>query len=215
MNSIERTWLVWRHRRKLAACGKHPNLALPHFNVEGHLELGDLTHFRNNATFRTYGNGRIIIHTRSGCSWGCLFEARARVEVERYVGIAEYCHITDSLPDLADFDGPWQEAPRITRPVVIKERAFIGSACFIGPGVTVGESAVLTPHSVLLQSIQPYEIWGGVPARRIGHRTEGLPESVLRESEALLTEQGVRLDRYIEQGKRRGWRKFLQKLSGR
>lgn len=215
MNSIERAWHAWRHKRKLAACGTHPNLALPYFNVEGHVELGDYTHFRNNVTFRTWGTGRVIVHTRSGCSWGCLLEAHELVEVGCYTGIAELCHITDTLYDFSNYDGPWRDAPRITKPVRIGEGVLIGSGSFVGPGVTVGDNAVVSPHSVLLESVKPFEIWSGAPARRIGHRTEGVADSVLRESEALMAEQGVRLDRYIQKGQRRGWRKIVQKFMKR
>jgi acetyltransferase-like isoleucine patch superfamily enzyme len=209
MNSIERKWHNWRNRRKLASCGGHPNLALPCFTVDGHLELGDYNHFRNNPTMRTYGEGRIVFGTRSGCSWGCLFEAHELVEIGRYVGIAEHCHITDTVYDFSSFAGNWRDAPRITKPVRIGEQAFIGSRSFIGPGVTIGDSAVITPHSVVLKDVGEFEIWGGAPARRMGHRTEGVAESVLKESEALLADQGVRLDRYLQKGERRGWGKLF------
>lgn len=212
MNSLERIWLNSRNRAKLASRGAHPNLAHPQFHVDGHLELGDYAHFRNNPTFRTYGDGKIIFRTRSGCSWGCLFEAHELIEIGCYVGIAEHCHITDTLFDFSNHTGSWKDAPRITRPVRIGERAFIGSGSFIGPGVEIGDSAVVTPHSVVLQSVGEFEIWGGNPARRIGHRTEGVPESVLQESRALMLEQGVRLDRYIQKGERRGIGKALNWL---
>lgn len=208
MNSIERKWRIWQHRRKLSVCGEHPNLAHQCFTVDGRLELGDYTHFRNNPTFRTYGNGRIIIRTRSGTSWGCIIEAHELVEIERYVGLAEYTHITDTVFDFSDPHVNWRDAPRRTAPVRICEQAFVGSNAFIGPGVTIGRSAVVTPHSVVLQSVPEFEIWGGSPARRMGHRTEGLPDSVVKDSEALLAAQGVRLDRYIQKGERRGWMKF-------
>lgn len=212
MNSFERRWHIWRHKRKLAVSGGHPNLAIPYFNVHGHLEIGDFAHFRNNPTMRTHGEGRIVFGTRSGCSWGCLFEAHELIEIGRYVGIAEYCHITDTLYDFANHTGSWRDAPRITKPVRIEERAFIGSGSFIGPGVTIGESAVVTPHSVVLRDVGPLEIWGGSPARKMGHRTEGIGESRMKESESLLAEQGVRLDRYIQKGEKRGLGKILNWL---
>lgn len=209
LNSFERVYLNWRNRRKLSSRGRHPNVAYPYFNVEGHVELGDYTHFRNNPTFRTHGDGKIIIHTRSGCSWGCLFEAHERIEVESYVGIAEYCHITDTLFDFSGHTGGFRDAPRITRPVIIRERAFIGSGSFIGPGVEIGKNAVISPHSVVLQSVGELEIWAGAPARKVGHRTEGVPEAMLAASRELMQAQGIRLDRYIQKGERRGLGKLL------
>lgn len=209
MNSFERIWLNRRNRNKFALHGKHPNVANPYFNVEGHLEVGDYAHFRNNPTFRTYGKGKIIFDTRSGCSWGCLFEAHELIKIGCYVGIAENCHITDTLYDFAHHTGSWKDAPRITKPVFIGEMAFIGSGSFIGPGVEIGDSAVVSPHSVVLQSVGPFEIWAGAPARKVGHRTEGVPEAKLQEARELMLAQGVRLDRYIQKGERRGLGKVL------
>ena len=96
MNSIQRGWYKWRHQRKLAAYGRRPNLALPDFTASGHVELGDHTHFRNNASFRAYGDGKIIFGDRCGASWNVLIEARELVRICNYVGIAENTYITDT-----------------------------------------------------------------------------------------------------------------------
>jgi acetyltransferase-like isoleucine patch superfamily enzyme len=211
MNSIERKWHLWRHTRKLAAAGRRPNLAIPYYTVSGHLELGDYTHFRNNPTFRAYGEGKIIFGDRCGTSWGVLIEAHELVRVENYVGIAEYTHITDTAWDLSGTTGGRAEARAITKPVVIGERSFVGSGCFIGPGVTIGESAVITPHSVVLRDVGPLEVWGGNPARKIAHRVEGVPESVRREVEAAIEAHGIGLDRYHQLKPARGLAKLFRR----
>jgi len=51
---------------------------------------------------------------------------------------------------------------------------------------------------VVLRDVGPYEIWGGVPARKIGHRTEGVPEAKLRELAELIARQGLGRDRYLD-----------------
>lgn len=38
--------------------------------------------------------------------------------------------------------------------------------------LTVGENAIVAANAVLLNSIGPGEIWGGVPAKRIGYRDD-------------------------------------------
>ena len=93
---------------------------------------------------------------------------------------------------------PWRGVVPEPRPVFIGDNCFIGSGCFIGPGVTVGEGAVVAHHSVVLRDVGPYEIWGGVPARKIGHRTEGVPEAKLRELRELIARQGLGRDRYVD-----------------
>lgn len=196
MNTIERTWLTWKHARKFAKQGKGCLFPIPDLTVEGHVELGDLNRFRNNVTLRTFDDGKIIFSSRSGCSWGVTIEAHELVRIEEYTAIAEYSYVTDTQWALIGASRAPAAAQRITRPVHIGAAVFIGSGCFIGPGVTIGEGAVVATHSVVLRDIAPYEIWSGNPARLVGHRTENISESKLQEYQELIQRHGVRPDRY-------------------
>jgi acetyltransferase-like isoleucine patch superfamily enzyme len=198
MNSLLRLIYTRRHLRKLAKYGKHCRFPIPDMHVFGHVEVGDHCRFRNNATLRTYGEGRIIFHERSGVSWGCYLEAWDRIEIGPYSGIAEYTVVTDTSPLLFGDEISWRTATRNTRPVRIEPNCFVGSNCFIGPGVTIHEGAVIAPFSVVLSDVGPYEIWSGVPARKVAHRTEGVPAARLAEVAALIAEQGIQKDRYRE-----------------
>lgn len=198
MNTFQRGWLTWKHARKFARAGKGCRFPIPAMTVEGHVEVGERCRFRNNVTLRAIGEGRIVFAGRSGCSWGVLIESRSRIEIGSYSGIAEYCVLSDALPRLSGNSMAAHAAECHAAPIIIGENCFIGSGCFVGPGVTIGDSAVIAPHSVVTRSVGPFEIWGGVPARRIAHRTKGVPESKLREMEALVAQQGFQMDRYIE-----------------
>jgi acetyltransferase-like isoleucine patch superfamily enzyme len=58
----------------------------------------------------------------------------------------------------------------VMAPVKIGRRVTIGLMSVVFPGVTIGDDAVIASHAVLLKGTQvgPGEIWGGVPARKIG-----------------------------------------------
>ena len=198
MNSLTRLALTLWHRRKFAALGPHCAFPTPDLHVSGHVELGARCRFRNNVTLRAHPGAKIILGNRCGCSWGCLVEARELVRFGNYCAPAEHCIITDSLLTLMGNTAPWRDVVPAPRPVFIGDNSFIGSGCFIGPGVTVGEGAVIAHHSVVLRDVGPYEIWGGVPARKIGHRTEGVPEAKLRELAELVARQGLGRDRYLD-----------------
>jgi acetyltransferase-like isoleucine patch superfamily enzyme len=60
-----------------------------------------------------------------------------------------------------------------TRPIVIKNNAFIGGCSIILKGVTIGENAIVGAGSVVRSDIPANEIWAGNPAQFI-KRIEGL-----------------------------------------
>lgn len=59
-------------------------------------------------------------------------------------------------------------------PVVIGDRVWISCRAIILPGVTIGEGAVIAAGAVVTKNIEPYTIYGGIPARKIGNRNENL-----------------------------------------
>jgi len=58
----------------------------------------------------------------------------------------------------------------VMAPVRIGRRVTVGLMSVIFPGVTIGDDAVIASHAVLPKGTQvgPGEIWGGVPAKKIG-----------------------------------------------
>jgi putative colanic acid biosynthesis acetyltransferase WcaF len=48
-------------------------------------------------------------------------------------------------------------------PIVVEDGAWVSSKCVIQMGVTIGESAVVTPLSVVHRSLEPGGIYGGNP----------------------------------------------------
>ena len=60
--------------------------------------------------------------------------------------------------------------PLITRPIEIGARAWVAAEAFVGPGVTVGEGAVLGARGVALRDLEPWTIYSGNPAVRVRPR---------------------------------------------
>lgn len=61
-----------------------------------------------------------------------------------------------------------------TAPVVIEDHVWVGSCVQILPGVTIGRGAVIAAGAVVTKDVPAGEIWGGVPAKRIGIRNNSL-----------------------------------------
>ena len=55
-------------------------------------------------------------------------------------------------------------------PIIIGDKAWIAAEAFIGPGVTVGEGAVLGARAVTMKKINPWAICVGNPAQLIKYR---------------------------------------------
>jgi putative colanic acid biosynthesis acetyltransferase WcaF len=58
----------------------------------------------------------------------------------------------------------------ITKPIVIGDGAWIAARAVVGPGVEVGEGAVLGLGSTATQDLAPWQVHIGVPARPVAER---------------------------------------------
>lgn len=55
--------------------------------------------------------------------------------------------------------------PLVTKPIRVKDCAWIAAEAFIGPGVTIGEGAVVGARAVVFKDVEPWHVVGGNPAR--------------------------------------------------
>jgi len=58
--------------------------------------------------------------------------------------------------------------------VTIHDHAWIGARATLLPGVTIGEGAVVAAGAVVTRDVAPYEVVGGVPAKKIGERNRDI-----------------------------------------
>jgi putative colanic acid biosynthesis acetyltransferase WcaF len=65
--------------------------------------------------------------------------------------------------------------PLTTSPIVIGADAFVFAEAFIGPGVRLGEAAVVGARAVVVRDVAPADIVAGNPAKPIGRRTFAAP----------------------------------------
>jgi putative colanic acid biosynthesis acetyltransferase WcaF len=63
------------------------------------------------------------------------------------------------------------DLPLLKPPITIGDQAWICADAFVGPGVTVGEGAVVGARAVAVKDVAPWTIVAGNPAREIAKRT--------------------------------------------
>ncbi len=95
----------------------------------------------------------------------CFLDGRAPLKIGNHVGIASQVLIYNdehdiNSPDYANSFGP----------VTIGDYVFIGPRAIILPNITIGKGAVVAAGAVVTKNIPEYEIWGGVPAKKISDR---------------------------------------------
>jgi putative colanic acid biosynthesis acetyltransferase WcaF len=60
--------------------------------------------------------------------------------------------------------------PLLRPPILIEDDVWIAAGAFVGPGVTVGEGAVLGARGVAMKDLESWSIHVGNPAIRISDR---------------------------------------------
>lgn len=85
-----------------------------------------------------------------------------RVTLEPHATVSQFSFLCTAGHDYR-VDG----MPVITAPIIIGHGAWIAADAFVGPGVTVGERAVVGARASVFRDVEPWTVVGGNPARLI------------------------------------------------
>jgi putative colanic acid biosynthesis acetyltransferase WcaF len=88
------------------------------------------------------------------------------ISIGSQVTISYRAHLCAGTHDYTD-----PALPLLKLPIRINDQAWICADAFVGPGVTIGEGAVVGARAVAVKDIEPWAVVGGNPARTIGQRT--------------------------------------------
>ncbi len=96
---------------------------------------------------------------------GANIYCMAEVRIGPYAIISQGAHLCGGTHDVSD-----PHFQLIARPIHIGERAWIAAEAFVGPGVTVGDGAVLGARGVAMKDLKAWTIYSGNPARALRDR---------------------------------------------
>ena len=79
--------------------------------------------------------------------------------------VSQYAHLCSASHDYRD-----PSFPLIVGPIAIGSLAWVAADAFVGPGVTVGDGAVVGARSVVFKDVPPWAVVTGNPAKLIKYR---------------------------------------------
>ena len=85
-----------------------------------------------------------------------------QVILEPHATVSQYAFLCT-----ASHDYRFSDMPVISAPIRIGRRAWVAADVFVGPGVTIGEGAVVGARASVFRNVDPWTVVGGNPARII------------------------------------------------
>jgi putative colanic acid biosynthesis acetyltransferase WcaF len=87
------------------------------------------------------------------------------IRIGKQVTVSQRAHLCAGTHDYTDPTLPLQKPP-----IVVGNQAWICADAFVGPGVTVGEGALVGARAVAVKDVEPWQVVAGNPARPIKRR---------------------------------------------
>lgn len=94
-----------------------------------------------------------------------ILYALGPIEIGARATVSQYAHLCAGSHDWRETDMPLVKAP-----LVVGEDAWICADAFVGPGVRIGEGAILGARSVAMRDLEAMSIFGGNPAKKLKTR---------------------------------------------
>ncbi|WP_144037055.1 DapH/DapD/GlmU-related protein [Sphingomonas sp. TZW2008] len=89
----------------------------------------------------------------------------APISIGAHAVVSQGTHLCAGTHDIED-----AAFQLVARPIIIGARAWVAAEAFVGPGVSIGEGAVLGARAVTMRDVAPWMIAVGNPARVVRER---------------------------------------------
>ena len=89
----------------------------------------------------------------------------APITIGRQATVSQYSYLCAASHDFRD-----PAMPLVTAPIVVEAYAWVAADVFVGPGVKVGEGAVVGARSTITHDVAAWTVVAGSPPRHIGER---------------------------------------------
>jgi len=126
---------------------------------------------RIGAGVRIYGSTRVWLPRNLEIGEGALIGPGADLYNQGRIVIGPHCVVSQRVFLCASTHRVADPAFALElRPVTLGRGCWVAAEAFVGPGVTMGDGAVLAARGALFEDAQPMTIYRGNPAAPIGKR---------------------------------------------
>lgn len=101
----------------------------------------------------------LYMHDHSMLADGVLCYNVATVTLFSYALVSQRAYLCSGSHDIDS-----QAFALVARPITLHARSWVASEAFVGPGVTIGEGAVLAARAAAFRDIEPWKVYRGNPA---------------------------------------------------
>jgi acetyltransferase-like isoleucine patch superfamily enzyme len=129
------------------------------------LVLGDGARVGDGCRFHLGPGASVSVGANARLGERCVIAAHERVEIGAGARLEDEVVLIDFDHDVRDVERPVREQGLVTAPVLIGERASIGTSAGVLRGVTVGAGARVGVRAVVTHDVPPGARAEGVPAR--------------------------------------------------
>jgi acetyltransferase-like isoleucine patch superfamily enzyme len=129
------------------------------------LVLGDRARVGDGCRFHIGPGASVSVGADARLGERCVNAAHERVEIGAGARLEDEVVLIDFDHDVRDVERPVREQGLVTAPVLIGERASIGTSAGVLRGVTVGAGARVGVRAVVTHDVPPGARAEGVPAR--------------------------------------------------
>ena len=118
---------------------------------------------------RNLGEG-LVIGNNVGIAQNCFIQVRGKVTIGNDVMFGPGVSVFSEEHGFEDLEKPMISQAETRRPVQIGNNVWIGTRAVILGGVTIGEGSIIAAGAVVRESVPPYSVVAGVPAKVIRSR---------------------------------------------
>lgn len=171
LNDLFNRFKAWRGGYGVGSGCRVHRTAFVRVSKDGEIRIGDHCDIRPYAMLIT-GGGRIRLGHHVSINPFTVLNGQGGIDIGDNVRIAAHCNLVSFNHGFDDPAVPVRKQEHSRKGLTIEDDVWIGANATVLDGVTVARGCVIGAGSVVTRSTEPFGVYAGVPARRIGTRGE-------------------------------------------